>query len=224
MRCPTGDRGRGTLTESASERGARRLYRAAKLRRPMRRFAVLIALLTPLATAAASPAQAPLPSVPACALGGGDRALRAFYKAELARAERRFGGSRAQRRAFSAAVAAYVYGLPPVAVRQTVQRFPENQLVSIGALVDPDVRTVVFPNVDTSYTVGRLNLAAGPLVIDVPGVAPPARGRAPTRPCHAAMPARSPPASGGSRAPRTWSGCWAARSCAARPICRPRRR
>jgi hypothetical protein len=89
----------------------------------MRRFAVLIALLTPLATAAASPAQAPLPSVPACALGGGDRALRAFYKAELARAERRFGGSRAQRRAFSAAVAAYVYGLPPVAVCQTVQRF-----------------------------------------------------------------------------------------------------
>jgi hypothetical protein len=137
----------------------------------MGRFVVLIALLTPPATAAAAPAQAPLPSVPACALGGGDRALRAFYQAELARAERRFGGSRSQRRAFSAGVAAYVYGLPPVAVRQTVQRFTENQLVSIGALVDPAVRTVVFPNVDTTYTVGRLNLAAGPLVIDVPDTA-----------------------------------------------------
>jgi hypothetical protein len=137
----------------------------------MRRFVVLIALLTPLATAAAAPAQAPLPSVPACALGGGGRELRAFYEAELARAERRFGGSGAQRRAFSAAVAAYVYGPPPVAVRQTVLRFPENQLVSIGTLVDPAVRTVVFPNVDTTYTIGRLNLAAGPLVIDVPDTA-----------------------------------------------------
>ena len=65
-------------------------------------------------------------------------------------------------------MAAYVYGLPPVAVRQTVQRFPENQVVSIGKLVDPAVRTIVFPNVDTTYTVGRLDLAAGPLVIDVP--------------------------------------------------------
>lgn len=59
-------------------------------------------------------------------------------------------------------------GWPPVAVRQTVQRFPENQVVSIGRLVDPAVRTIVFPNVDTTYTVGRLNLAAGPLVLDVP--------------------------------------------------------
>jgi hypothetical protein len=133
----------------------------------MQRFVVLIALLTPLAAAASALAQAPLPSVPACALGDGDGALRVFYEAELAGAERRFGGSRAQRRAFSAGVAAYVYGLPPVAVRQTVQRFPENQLVSIGTLVDPAVRTVVFPNVDTTYTVGRLNLAGGPLVIDV---------------------------------------------------------
>ena len=68
-------------------------------------------------------------------------------------------------------MAAYVYGLAPVAVRQTVQRFPENQLVSIGALVDPAVRTVVFPNVDTTYTIGRLNLSAGPRVIDVPDTA-----------------------------------------------------
>ena len=68
-------------------------------------------------------------------------------------------------------MAAYVYGLAPVAVRQTVQRFPENQLVSIGALVDPAVRTVVFPNVDTTYTVGRLDLSTGPRVIDVPDTA-----------------------------------------------------
>ena len=46
-------------------------------------------------------------------------------------------------------------------------RFPENQLVSIGALVNPAVQTVVLPNVDTTYTVGRANLA-GPRVFDVP--------------------------------------------------------
>jgi hypothetical protein len=30
------------------------------------------------------------------------------------------------------------------------------------------VKTVVAPNVDTTYTVAQLTLAAGPLVIDVP--------------------------------------------------------
>ena len=137
----------------------------------MRRFVALIAVLAPLVAAAAAPAQAPRPSIPTCALGNSDRLLRTFYASELASAERRFGGSRTERRVFSAAAAAYVYGLPPVAVRQTVQRFLENQVVSIGALVDPAVRTIVFPNVDTTYTVGRLNLAAGPLVIDVPDTA-----------------------------------------------------
>ena len=135
----------------------------------MRRFVALIAVLVPLVAAASAPAQAPRPSVPACALGNGDKLLRKFYTGALSGAERRFGRSRAERRVFSAAVAAYVYGLPLVAVRQTVQRFPENQVISIGTLVDPAVRTVVFPNVDTTYTVGRLNLSAGPLVIDVPG-------------------------------------------------------
>ena len=55
-----------------------------------------------------------------------------------------------------------------MAVRQTVRPFPANQLVSIGDLVDPGVRTIVFPNVDTTYSVGRLDLNAGPVVIDVP--------------------------------------------------------
>jgi hypothetical protein len=134
----------------------------------MRRVVALIAVLAPLAAAAGAPAQAPRPSVPTCALGNGDRLLRSFYTEALARAERGFGRSRAARQGFSAAVAAYVYGLAPVAVRQTVQRFPENQVVSIARLVDPAVRTIVFPNVDTTYTVGRLDLAVGPLVIDVP--------------------------------------------------------
>jgi hypothetical protein len=137
----------------------------------MRRLVLLagvLALLAPVTAAQARPAQ---PSVAACALGGGPAGTRAFYATELERAERSFGGTPAERRAFSAGVAAYVYGLAPVAIRQTVQRFPENNIVSIGALVDPSVRTVVLPNHDTTYTVGRLNLARGPVVIDVPDTA-----------------------------------------------------
>jgi hypothetical protein len=111
------------------------------------------------------------PSVPDCALGGGPKAARDYYRSVLELAERRFDGGAAARRAFSRGLAAYVYGLAPVSVGQTVLRFPENQLVSIGTLVNPAVQTVVLPNVDTTYTVGRANLAAGPRVFDVPDTA-----------------------------------------------------
>ena len=128
-------------------------------------------LLLVLAVTPAGPAQAAssgAPSVPSCALGAESPDLRGVYRSELARAERRFGGDRAARRVFAAGVAAYVYGFAPVSVRQTVTRYPENQLVSIGVLTDPDVQGVVLPNHDTTYTVGRLRLGQGPLVIDVP--------------------------------------------------------
>jgi hypothetical protein len=108
------------------------------------------------------------PSVAACALGTSAPDLRGFAARELARAQRRVRGGRRARRAFTAAAAAYLYGVAPLSVGQTVQRFPENRMLSIGALVDPTVKTVVAPNVDTTYTVAQLNLAAGPLVIDVP--------------------------------------------------------
>src|SRR5207253_1982034 len=115
----------------------------------------VVALLVLLATAPVpglAHARAPRPSVPSCALGTSSADLRGFYSSELARAERRFAPGRARaRRQFSTAAAAYVYGLAPVAVHGTVQRFPPNQLVSIGALVDPAVRTVVLPNHDTTY-------------------------------------------------------------------------
>jgi hypothetical protein len=55
-----------------------------------------------------------------------------------------------------------------VSVRQTVERFPRNQIVSVAKLADPGTTTVVAPNVDTTYTVSRLDLSEGPLVIDVP--------------------------------------------------------
>lgn len=124
---------------------------------------LLLGLAVPVALAGAR-----TPSVRACALGTSAPDLRSFAARELSRAERRFGGSAAARRGFSTAAAAYLYGLPALSVSQTVQRFPVNQMISIGALVDPTVKTVVAPNVDTTYTVAQLNLAAGPLILDVP--------------------------------------------------------
>jgi hypothetical protein len=124
-----------------------------------------------LAGALPGAAAAAHPSVPACALGTSAADLRGFYAAELARAERRFGGGPAARRAFSAGVAAYVYGVPPLSVGLTVARSPANVMFSIAKLVDPAVKAVVAPNHDTAYTVAQLNLSQGPLVIDVPDTA-----------------------------------------------------
>jgi hypothetical protein len=125
-----------------------------------------IALLLVAGVAGAPAAAAPQPSAPACALGTSAADLRGFFAAELARAERQVAP--AARRRFAAAVAAYVYGFAPVSVRATTGRFLENQLIGIAALTDPSVRTVVLPNNDTTYTVGTLQLAAGPRVLDVP--------------------------------------------------------
>lgn len=134
------------------------------------RIRALVALVTLIAAVGAVPAQAaPRPSIPACALGSSAADLKGFFAAQLAKAERHV--PKRQRAAFAAGVAAYVYGVGPVSVGQTVLRFPENQLVSIAALTDPSTRTVVLPNHDTTYTVGRVQLAGGPRVIDVPDTA-----------------------------------------------------
>jgi hypothetical protein len=124
-----------------------------------------------LAAALPSVAGAAKPSVPACALGTSAADLRGFYAAELARAESRFRGGREAKRAFSAGVAAYVYGAPPLSVGATVRRFPANTVVSIARWVEPAVKTVVLPNHDTTYTVAQFDLSGGPLVIDVPDTA-----------------------------------------------------
>ncbi len=114
--------------------------------------------------------------MPACALGTSAADLRGFYSPALAQAERRFAARHpaarpAARRAFSAGVAAWIYGLPPLSVRETTRGFPANQIISVGALVDPSVQLVVAPNVDTAYSFGRLDLSGGPVVIDVPDTA-----------------------------------------------------
>ncbi|MBN1529541.1 MAG: DUF1254 domain-containing protein [Thermoleophilaceae bacterium] len=128
-----------------------------------RAFVTALALLAALPAAASAAS----PSVARCALGTSAADLKGFEARQLVRGERRLSG-RAARRAYSAGVAAYVYGLAPLSVRGTVPRFPRNQIVSIGELVHPEVRTVVSPNVDTTYTVGQIDLSDGPLVVDVP--------------------------------------------------------
>jgi len=135
----------------------------------MRRCVLAIVVLLFAVVAGASAAAAPEPSVKACALGTSAKDLKGFFAAELAKAERRV--PKPKRATFAAGVAAYVYGLAPISVYETTQRFPENQLVSIAALTDPTVRTVVLPNHDTTYTVGRLQLSGGPRVLDVPDTA-----------------------------------------------------
>jgi hypothetical protein len=139
---------------------------------------LLLVLVTALAVAVTGrPAvAAPGPSIAPCALGSAAPEHRGLFASALARAERRFAARvghspRRARALFAGGVAAHVYGLAPVAVSRTVQRFPLNQIVSIATLVDPSVRVVVLPNVDTTYTVGQIRLGADPLVLDVPDTA-----------------------------------------------------
>ena len=138
-----------------------------------------IVLLAALASLGAPPAGATSQpaGLPACALGRLPAALRTAVPNAIAKAQRRFGaslrGASASERGhaeatFAAAEAAYLYGMPTVRLRLTVQRFPVNQFVGIGALAGPDDRAVVAPNRDTLYSVSQLDLDDGPLVIDAP--------------------------------------------------------
>jgi hypothetical protein len=128
----------------------------------VRRTALTAVLILAASLAAAGGAGAAKPAklrVPACALGTSAADLKGFYAKQLAKLH----GARLQ-----SATAAYVYGLAPVSIAQTTLRFPENTLISIAALTNPETRTVVLPNHDTTYTVERLQLSGGPRVLDVP--------------------------------------------------------
>jgi hypothetical protein len=70
--------------------------------------------------------------------------------------------------AYRAGLAAYVHGFPPLISRSSQAIFPVNSLVGVAALSTPANKIVVLPNVDTVYTVSRLDLRAGPLIVSVP--------------------------------------------------------
>jgi hypothetical protein len=122
------------------------------------------------------------PEIPACAYGRLPTALRGFLPTQVASAiqgfERSVGDLPPQARARAASVferglMAYLYGMPTVLLRETVARYPKNQIYGLGRLAGPSSQTVVAPNHDTLYSVTRLDLTAEPVVIDAPAT----RGR-----------------------------------------------
>lgn len=76
-----------------------------------------------------------------------------------------------EQRAYQAGLDAYVYGQPPIIHALTQATFPVNQLVGLAVLQDASSKLIVLPNVDTTYTVGKLDLRAEPIVIRVPALA-----------------------------------------------------
>src|SRR4051794_25973989 len=227
-RCSRTSRGRAELPLSRPSTFSDREARACP--------AALLAA-TPAAAAASSPA-----GLPACAPGRLPAALRTAMPNAIAEAQRRFGATlrdssaadRAHAEAdFAAAEAAYLYGMPTLRPRLTVQRFPVNQFLGIGELAGPQERAVVAPNRDTLYSVSQLSLANGPLVIDAPatggrysviqlstptrttsrtsapGPSGIRRDRSPS--CRPAGRERSPTGCSGSTARRSPCGCLAAR-------------
>lgn len=137
------------------------------------RFALPVLLALAVLAAPAGAASA-VPGLAPCALGDVPASLRTVLPDAIAAAQKRYvarvpAADRARAGdVFAAGVAAYVFGMPTVLMRLTVQRYPVNQITAIGELATPESRTVVAPNHDTLYAVSQLNLAAGPLVIDAP--------------------------------------------------------
>jgi hypothetical protein len=74
----------------------------------------------------------------------------------------------AERRAARIGAQAYVYGLGLLDEQRVTVNFPVNHLISVTQLATPAERLVPAPNVDTLYTVARVSLGAGPLVVHVP--------------------------------------------------------
>ncbi|MDQ6835549.1 MAG: DUF1254 domain-containing protein [Actinomycetota bacterium] len=130
-----------------------------------------------MAPTAISQTTAASPTIASCAFGASVPRLVAYYPSAVAHSADNYAahlsGANASTRAkarqvFTAAAAAYVYGFPQVVERATIKHFAHNQIVSVAALADPQVTTVVAPNVDTAYTVSWLDLTSGPIVVNVP--------------------------------------------------------
>ena len=108
------------------------------------------------AVAATAASGSPAP-IAACAFGRDIPGLTGYLQQAVAQASNEYANAlngadtttRAQaRQVFAAAAAAYVYGLPQVTERATVKHFTRNEITSVAALANPQVQTVVAPNVD----------------------------------------------------------------------------
>lgn len=63
---------------------------------------------------------------------------------------------------------AYIYGVGLVYEQRVISHFPADTLVNVTQLSTPAETLIPAPNVDTLYTVARLELGTGPLVVHVP--------------------------------------------------------
>lgn len=144
----------------------------------MRRAALSIALAAIIALASGAPAASPTPTP--CALGSLSSSDARLVRSALAQQQSQFERSlthvpNAMRGAagtrFATDLAAWIYGYPIVLVRRTIQTFPPNTLVAIAKLADTSTQTVVAPNHDTLYSVARVDLSGGPVVIQTPPTA-----------------------------------------------------
>jgi len=127
-------------------------------------------IITPGSTAASSPRS----PIAACAYGTSVPDLEGYLQPAVSQAAAAYGASlpttsRAEStRAFAAAAAAYVFGMPQVLERQTIKGFIRNEIISVDGLTNATTRAVVSPNVDTAYSVSWIDLTTGPVVINVP--------------------------------------------------------
>jgi hypothetical protein len=115
--------------------------------------------MRPLLAAAALVVAILLPAQVQAATGAPPTAAAAGFQSDF---------SGAAKRAFDLGLRAYVYGLPLLNEKRVIDIFPPNTLISVTQLSNPAQRLVVLPNVDTVYTVARLKLDDGPLVLHVP--------------------------------------------------------
>jgi hypothetical protein len=68
------------------------------------------------------------------------------------------------------AARAFNYGYAPVLHRLSQATFPVNTMIGLATLATPEDRLVVRPNVDTAYSVARLDLRGGPQIVHVPAL------------------------------------------------------
>jgi hypothetical protein len=80
------------------------------------------------------------------------------------------GAQSVSAQAYAAGLAAYVHGYPPLLSAMSQANFPVNRLVSVDATSSPAQTFVVLPNVDTAYSVAKLDLRAGPRIVHVPAM------------------------------------------------------
>ncbi len=72
--------------------------------------------------------------------------------------------------AYHAGLMAYVHGYPPLLSSLSQSTFPVNRLVSVDATATPAQTFVVLPNVDTAYSVAKLDLRSGPRIVHLPAI------------------------------------------------------